>query len=102
MWVLRPGLGPDRLGLLPTILQSADPAPLAEQLAARYIGGWSPVQGRHSFNSETGVLSYPGEPDLLPDAILIAPATNEMALLYPYDWLVILKPDDTWEISRVD
>ena len=86
-------------GAIPHFLNSDDPRPAAQQFDEHYVGGWRPFQG-HTFDPETGLLHYPEEGPLEPFAVL--GHHEELIYIYPYAWVCIVQPDDTYEIARMD
>jgi hypothetical protein len=97
--VLHPGvdLGP----FLPYFLVNEDERKAAEQFNERYLyGGWRPF-GQNQFRlSETHVLQYPGDPPLYP--LAITHLRDEVILMYQSDVFVILQPDKSFEVCRMD
>lgn len=89
----------DMLGLLPYFLFESDPRPAREQLDDRYAhgGGWSPFRG---FTMTSTALEYPGDPPML----LLAEAwlRDETLRFYEGEWLAVVQPDGSYEVSRVD
>jgi hypothetical protein len=99
IWLqFNPGLN---LGFLPGLLSEDDPRPVREQMADKYAygGGWNPMQG-FTLDQNTAALSYPGDPPMYPLATTVL--RDEHLLLYPYDFLVVIQPDGSFEASRVD
>jgi len=45
-------------------------------------------------------LTYPGDPPLKPVATSML--RDEMILVYPYAWVVIVQPSGDYEVSRCD
>lgn len=90
---------PEHLGAVPGFFDENDPRTAAEQIAARYIGGWHPMS-RFRLLLETGVLCYPGDPPLRP--IAKSRLRGERLWFYPSSWLAIVAPDGSYEVSRVD
>jgi hypothetical protein len=93
--------GTDFLGFIPQFLSPADPRPAAEQLDANYQhgGGWRPMTG-WTFDPLTNRLSYPGDPPLTPAAV--GYLRDEVILVYPHAWVLILQKDGSFEVSRMD
>ena len=46
-------------------------------------------------------LKYPGDPPLKPIAA-VSRLRDEVILFYPHDWLCVVQPDGSFEVSRVD
>ena len=88
------------LGFLPGFASEDDPRPLREQLDANYQhgGGWRPFEGFTLVDDTT--LQYPGDPPMRP--IAAAKFRDEIVLVYPYSWVLVLAPDSSWEVCRMD
>src|SRR4029077_2979212 len=88
------------LGFLPGLIDEDDPRGVKEQLddKYRYGGGWRPRPGLTLRPDQS--LKYPGDPPLKP--IAISQLRKEVILLYPHDWLCVIQPDGSFEVSRVD
>lgn len=87
------------VGIIPVFLSETDPRPAREQFAERYIGGWMPIEG-FAFHPDTLTLTYPGDPPMY--AIAKATLREETILVFPHAWVLILQPNGTWEVSRMD
>jgi len=98
--LLHPGMTSEHLGLIPDFLEESDPRPAREQIDERYAhgGGWRPMKG-FRFGPHY-LLIYPGNPPMAPVARVRL--RNELIMLYPHAWLVIVQPDQSFEASRVD
>lgn len=104
-WVMVTGRDPIVLGLIPMFLSEDDPRPAAQQLDANYRhgGGWRPMPG-FSLN-ERGQLCYhkDGEEDEPPMNCLAATQLrHEDIRFFEHQWLVIIQPDGSFEVSRCD
>lgn len=88
------------LGFLPGLISENDPRPVKEQLEDTYAhgGGWNPMPGWRMDEDHT--LRYPGDPAMRPLAMTYI--RDELILFYPHAFLCIMKPDKTFEVSRVD
>lgn len=88
---------PEMLGYIPSFFYESDPRSAAEQLNDRYQhgGGWLPFKG---FTMKPDGLHSPGDHMMR----LIAEATlrNEIIRFYEGEWLAIVQPDDSYEVSR--
>ena len=89
----------DDWGFIPTFLHDDDPRPAKEQFNDRYLGGWNKFSG-FTFNESDGTLKYPGDPTMNTLGAMIF--RDEMILLYPSAWVLILQQDKTWEVARMD
>ena len=93
---------PDRalaaLGIIPSFLDEADTRPAHEQIAANYIGGWSPFTGFYMDACYT--LYYEGDPPLALQAG--TRLREELIFVYDYGWVAIVQPNGTYEVSRCD
>ena len=86
-------------GFIPTFLDPADPRPAVEQIDANYVAGWNDFKG-FTFDFDTLTIHYSGDPPLRPLSALLF--RKEMLLLYPSSWVLILQPDKSWQIARLD
>jgi hypothetical protein len=93
------GGDPEDWGLIPGFLDESDERGAREQFNARYIAGWQPFEG-FTFDPDTEILSYPGDPPM--KALSIMMFRNEIIMLFPSAWVMVLQPDNTWEICRMD
>lgn len=89
------------LGYLPMIFLASDPRPAREQANDRYRhgGGWQPFQG-HRFDARRRQLCYPGDPPMR--ALAETKLRDETIILFEADWVMILQPDGSHEIARMD
>ena len=100
---MHPLLTRDHLGFLPDILLDNDPRPMKEQISARYAygGGWHPMSDMTLHDG--GVLHFPGDPPFMPVAkIELEDGRGEFAYLYEHDFVAIIQPDGSYEVSRMD
>lgn len=89
----------DMWGFIPGFLNASDPRPAVEQIKENYIGGWLPF-AKFKLNVETMTLTYPGDPPMRPISLMIF--RDEKLFLYESSWVLIMKPDQSWEVSRLD
>ncbi len=89
----------DSLGYIPRFLVSDDPRPARVQFDQSYLGGWHKMKG-FTLNHETMALKYPGDPSLFP--LAVAELRHEKIYVYPHAWVLILQPDDSFEVARLD
>lgn len=91
----------DLLGFIPEFLSTDDKRTVREQLDSNYRhgGGWSPMQSWRR-DSETGELTYPGDPPYRP--LARAKVREETVYVYPHAWVCIVQKDDTYEVARMD
>ena len=89
----------DSLGYIPRFLVSDDPRPARVQFDQSYLGGWYKMEG-FTLNPKTMSLKYPGDPPLLP--LAVAELGYEKIYVYPHAWVLILQPDGSFEVSRLD
>jgi len=92
---------PAMLGCLPGFLSESDPRPAAEQLNENYGhgGGWHPLSGWR-FDPVDLSIRYPGDPPYVP--IAVANLRQEKILVYPGAWVLIVQPDGSFEVARMD
>jgi hypothetical protein len=91
----------ERAGYLPTFMHPDDMRPAKEQIddAYQHGGGWRSFPG-FTFNPADRSLTYPGDPSFSP--YLEIHLGDELVLVYPHDWVVILQTDGSWDVSRID
>jgi hypothetical protein len=110
-WNVFNGRDAGRLGWIPEFFSEGDPRPAAAQLNENYAhgGGWRPFEGFVlTSRGDDGVqlpvaewrLQYPGDPAYAP--VAFAYMRDEVLVLFPYGWLLIMQPDGKWKVSRVD
>jgi len=103
IWIgLDPQFHPDDLGHLCDIILPDDERPVKDQLNDRYAhgGGYSPLPG-FKLDRMTMSIRWPGDPPLRPSAMTMIGA--EKVFYYHYGcWLLILQPDESYEVTRVD
>ena len=87
-------------GYIPGFLDEDDPRPAREQIDARSPGGWHALPPQLRFDSETLIMTYPGDPPFEPVGLLMF--RDERLLLYPGDFVVIVQRDGSWEGARLD
>jgi hypothetical protein len=86
-------------GLIPGFLDESDPRSAKEQFHANYRGGWHPV-AKLSWEPATETLHYPGDPPMRPiGAILFG---DEVLLMFPGAFVMVVQPDGRWEVARMD
>jgi hypothetical protein len=87
------------LGFIPTFLHEHDPRPAAQQFQSNYPhGGWDAFPGFTM--SPSGKLLYPGDPPMA--CLYEARFRDEVIRLYQYEWVAIIQPDGSFEVSRMD
>ena len=99
---LDPRVTPEHLGLIPMFLSTNNSLPAREQFHNNYGhgGGWMPMPG-WVLNEDLSLTYKEAEdPPLAPYAK--ATFNDEFILVYPYAWVVIVQPDGSFEISRMD
>jgi hypothetical protein len=98
--VLEPNVMLDDLGLIPFFLDARDERGAAAQFDDCYAhgGGWRPYKG---FSMGRGYeLVHDGDPSLRPLAEMWL--RDERILVYPYAWVAVIQPDESYEVSRMD
>lgn len=101
IWKLFNGCREMDLGFLPMFMREEDPRPAREQIHDNYRhgGGWRSFTG-FDYNPRTLEIVYPGDPPMLP--LATTKLRDETIIFYPHAWLLVLQPDGTFEVSRVD
>jgi hypothetical protein len=97
--ILMLGGNPEDWGFIPGFLDLDDPRTAKEQFDAHYVSGWSPFEG-FTFDLDTGVLKYPGDPPMKALSAMIF--RDELILLFDSGWVMVVQPDKSWEICRMD
>lgn len=101
VWIKRhPQATIDMLGLIPSMLDESDPMPAKKQIDANYQhgGGWRPFRGFTM--TPAGNILFPGDP--VRHLLWETKFRNETIRFYESEWLAIIQPDGTFEISRID
>jgi hypothetical protein len=93
------GGGPEMWGFILTFLDTDDPRGAKEQFDQHYIGGWHSFQG-FTFDKTTMELRYKGDPPYKMMSALFF--RDEVIVLYPHSWVMVIQPDGDWEISRMN
>jgi len=98
--ILLNGGTPDHVGLIPHWLDEDDKRPAREQLNEHYMhgGGWQTFDGFKLKRDHT--LEFDGDEPLQPLALMWL--RDEMIAMYRYGWVMILQPDGSFEVSRMD
>jgi hypothetical protein len=89
----------DMLGLIPEFLSDDNSANARTQFDICYVAGWNPMKG-FRLNKDSLVLTYPGDPPLRP--IAKTKLREETIVFYPHAWVMILQPDGSFEVTRMD
>lgn len=107
MWNVKNNMAVERLGYLPQIIRTDDERPVSEQITDRYAhgGGWMPFDG---FEILTGgysdpqnlVIQYPDDPPY--EALAWVQVGKELVVVFPHAWVMVMQPDETFKISRMD
>lgn len=86
------------VGVIPALLSDADERPARKQMAENYIGGWWPCEG---FELDSVMrLCFEGDPPLEP--VAATQLREELIIIYPYAWILIMQRDGTFEVARCD
>lgn len=106
----------EEAGLLPQMLDASSSDGLAAQIAKEYIGGWYPQEGFSLKGIAAGTrladvpmsdtkLLYPGDRPLGLKAAAskdLVDESAELLLLFEFDFVAIVQPDGSFEVSRCD
>lgn len=90
-------------GFLFALAHSSSDATIPEQINQHYAhgGGWNPLEGWSMIDAPNGVVCYPGDPVLKPDAK--AQHGNETVFFYRSGaWLGVYTEANGLKLSRVD
>jgi len=99
----RGGFMPDEmLGSVPEMLSILNPLGAVDQIDAAYRpvgGGWRDSTG-HRLDLEAGTLTYPGDQPRR----LVAEASlrDERILFFNGAWVVVIQPDHSYRVARID
>lgn len=98
--MLNPSYTEADLGMLPFFAWESNPKSAKEQINDNYRhgGGWQSFQG-FTFNKDTSI-SYPNDPPQHP--IAIAKLRDEVIFVYEGSWVLILQPDRSYDVARID
>lgn len=90
---------PDRsiVGYLPLFLSDDDPRPAWEQFNENYVSGWNRFDG---FELDGTTLRYDGDPPMKP--LAMTSLREETIYVYRSSWVMILQPDGSFEVARLD
>jgi hypothetical protein len=88
-------------GFIPGFLNEDDPRKAKEQINTAYAhgGGWNKFDG-FAFDPQSLEIKYEGDPALKP--YLAITLRDELILVYPHAWTLILQRDNSYEIARLD
>lgn len=88
------------LGLLPSFLSESCEQSATEQLNRHYShgGGWHSFRGFELFPDDS--IQYPDDPVLRPLAEMRL--RDERVIIYPCSWVLVMQPDRSFEICRMD
>jgi hypothetical protein len=91
----------DVLGFIPDFLNEGDPRDAREQIDAAYQhgGGWRQY-AHFALNPDTLALTYPGDPAMMP--LVITTLRDERVVIYQSGWVMILSPDGSYTVARLD
>lgn len=96
----------DIVGFIPTFLDTTNPESAVKQIDAAYAhgGGWHEFKGHTLVDpfGENPKLTYPGDPPTLAVAYWKLPETDERVILFDHSWVAVVKPDETFNIARID
>jgi hypothetical protein len=90
------------LGYLPSFLDENDPDDARTQLDKNYAhgGGIRPMDGWKIIDKAKMTIQYPGDPSLKPLAMTML--RDEAIYFYPHAFVLVLQPDGSFIISRMD
>jgi hypothetical protein len=101
--IIMVGGHPEDWGIIPTFLDPEDLRSAKEQFHAHYIGGWNKFEG-FKWDADNELLNYgegeDADPPMKPISMLLF--REEMIVMFPYSWVMIIQPDGDWEIARMD
>lgn len=91
----------NRWGMVTAMLDPNDPRSTIQQLdeGYRHGGGWHHFDG-FELDMDNYNLTYPGDPPYRP--IEATQLRDDLIILYPHAWFLVLHPDKTWQVCRMD
>jgi len=96
---------PDDWDFFPQLLDESDPRPAADQINERYVGGWN-SRMRFGVTCEPGTMTLrytddrAGEVTISPMSVMTF--RHETLALFQSHYVVIMQPDESWDIARLD
>lgn len=98
--MLHPSYTIEDLGMLPFFAWESNPKSVKEQINDNYKhgGGWQSMKG-FTLNKDTSI-SYSDDPPQHP--IAIANLRDEIIFVYESSWVLILQPNGSFDVARVD
>jgi hypothetical protein len=88
-------------GYLPLFMVPHDPRSAKDQLTESYgFGELLPAPPGLKFNPETQTMTYPGDPEMYPFALL--KLRKEKVYIYPHAWVCIVQEDGSYFTTRMD
>lgn len=94
---------PCNLGFLPEFCSDHNPKGAVEQIAKAYAhgGGWNDFTGfRLEKVKDQWQLAYPGDPPM--KQLASAKLRDETIVLFEYDWVAVIQPDESFRVARID
>lgn len=91
------------IGFIPDFLSEDDPRPAKDQFNENYAhgGGWQPFGAdKWQVDLEAGTITYPEDPPY--HAVAEITFRDERIFIFPHAWVMIVQPDNSWEIARMD
>jgi hypothetical protein len=95
-----PGFTIEHLGFLPDILWPDDPRSVKDQLNDRYAHGGGYRSSSGFKLCKDMALKWPGDPLQRPLAAVLI--NQELVVFYPHAFLLVMQPDGSFEVTRVD
>lgn len=98
--IVHPQADEQCLGFVPAFFNDRDPRSAREQLDANYQhgGGFMPDPAFRMMRD--GRLAYPGDPPL--ELLAETRLRDEIIRLYECEFLAIIQPDGSYEVTRCD
>lgn len=97
----------DAVGIIPMFIQDPD-KPMIDTLTAGYGFGWRHMDGFVLDRNDMSITYMPGsedsDPPLHPWAMIepLSDTNEDRAYVYQFSWVLVLRSDDTFEVSRMD
>lgn len=102
-WVWFHAKGRAAAGYIPSFLDVDRSAKARDQLdyAYQHGGGWRPFPGFQLIeDSDVPRIQYPDDPPYSP--LAFTKLRDEVIIIYPHSWVMIMQPDRSFEMCRMD
>ena len=87
------------LGFLIMFIDAEDKTSAVDQIDRHYNAYWNTIKN-HTRIGDDGTMYYPDDPPQKP--LASAQHFDETLYFYPSAWVVVVKPDKSFDIARID